>query len=77
MMLASGMVLNELALCWNSGPSFSYKPSIRAEPKDQTETKEYNDFTYAEETLLQDLVGDAWCVFNKHPRWRDSEAEIR
>lgn len=69
-------VLKELALFWKS-ESLSYQPSIQAEPEGQTEINEYNDLADEDKRLLQHLVDDAWCVFNKYLQWRDSEAEVR
>lgn len=61
---------------WNAEPLFPYVPSIQVEPEDQTEVDEYSRFTEHDKELLEYLVDDAWCVFNRYTKWRNSESEI-
>ncbi|KAG8221564.1 hypothetical protein J3R82DRAFT_1806 [Butyriboletus roseoflavus] len=71
-------VLRGLAHFWNwdSESSLPYTPSIQAVPEDQTDVDEYSNFTKQDISLLDDLIDDAWCVFNGYPKWRYSESEV-
>lgn len=73
-------VLKELACFWKRYPVSSvpyYAPSIQAEPEDKTDMDEYAHFSKQDVELLGHLIDDAWCVFNKYPKWRDAESEVR
>lgn len=61
---------------WDSESSLPYAPSIQAGPEDQTDMDEYSDFTGKDTKLLNDLVDDAWCVFDGYLRWRNGESEV-
>lgn len=54
-----------------------YDPGIRAEPENQTDVDEYTQLTERDRELLEDLIGDAWCVFSKYSKWWDGEPDIR
>jgi hypothetical protein len=69
-------VLKELERFWDPESPLPYAPSIQAGPEDETDINEHFHFTEKDTRLLDDLIGDAWCVFNKYPRWRDGESEI-
>lgn len=71
-------VLKELEHFWNWDSEFSlpYTPSIQAGPEDQTEVDEHSNFTKQDISLLDDLIDDAWCVFNGYHKWRDGESEV-
>lgn len=60
---------------WDSESSLPYAPSIQTGPENQTDTEEYSDFTEKDTKLLNDLIDDAWCVFNGYPKWRNGESE--
>lgn len=63
---------------WNSeqGDGLPYKPKIETDAEDETECDEYSQFTEQDTRLLDDLIGDAWCVFNRYPKWRKHESGI-
>ena len=69
-------VLKELERFWTWDPALPYAPIIQAEPEDQTDVDEHFHFTEKDTRLLDELIGDAWCVFNRYPRWRDGESMI-
>lgn len=71
-------VLNELGRFWkwDSESSLPYAPSIQAGPEKQTDIDEYSDFTEQDTRLLEDLIDDAWCIFNAYPKWRNGESEV-
>ena len=61
---------------WDQESLLPYVPSIQAGPENETDVDEHSHFTEQDTMLLDDLIGDAWCVFNKYPGWRDGESEI-
>jgi len=71
-------VLKELERFWKWDPesALPYAPSIQAEPEEQTDIDEHLHFTEKDKRLLDDLIGDAWCVFNRYLQWRDGESVI-
>ena len=71
-------VLDELERFWKWDPesSLPYAPNIQAGPENQTDIDERSHFTEKDTGLLDDLIGDAWCVFERYPKWRDGESQI-
>lgn len=62
-------VLEELKHFWETESSLPYTPDIQARPD------EYSHFTEKDAMLLEHLIGDAWCVFNRYPNWQDHDGE--
>ncbi|KAH0828628.1 hypothetical protein J3R83DRAFT_2972 [Lanmaoa asiatica] len=61
---------------WDSASSLPYAPIIQAEPENQADIDEHSRFTEQDKGLLDDLIDDAWCVFNGYPRYRTGESEV-